>query len=162
MRVWPGHIWKEGRCAGEPSVWLIVEERGDELHYYLSNLPESISMRSLIKMVKSRWPVEQGYQQMKEELGLDHFEGRRWAGFHHHGALVFLAFGFLEQERLRLKKRQTRREKNSVGPSHAPSRAESASVAVCPCCGEPLPPVSEGLGQDAASTTTHLAATPAK
>jgi SRSO17 transposase len=50
---------------------------------------------------KSRWPVEQGYQQMKEELGLDHFEGRSWRGFHHHAALVILAYGFLLLERHR-------------------------------------------------------------
>jgi hypothetical protein len=50
---------------------------------------------------KSRWPVEQGYQQMKSELGLDHFEGRSWRGFHHHVCLVMVAFGFLAAERHR-------------------------------------------------------------
>jgi SRSO17 transposase len=54
-----------------------------------------------VRLWKSRWPVEQGYQQMKEELGLDHFEGRSWRGFHHHARLVMLAFGFLLLERLR-------------------------------------------------------------
>ena len=50
---------------------------------------------------KSRWPVEQGYQQMKSELGLDHFEGRSWRGFHHHVCLVMVTFGFLALERRR-------------------------------------------------------------
>jgi len=48
---------------------------------------------------KTRWQVEQGYQQLKEELGLDHFEGRSWPGFHHHATLCFLAYGFLALER---------------------------------------------------------------
>ena len=51
---------------------------------------------------RSRWPVERGYQQVKEGLGLDHFEGRSWRGFHHHACLVMLAFGFLALERLRV------------------------------------------------------------
>ena len=50
---------------------------------------------------KTRWQVEQGYQQLKEELGLDHFEGRSWPGFHHHATLCFLAYGFLALERAR-------------------------------------------------------------
>jgi len=54
-----------------------------------------------VRLWKSRWPVEQGYQQMKEELGLDHFEGRSWRGLHHHAALVMLAYGFLLRERHR-------------------------------------------------------------
>ena len=52
-----------------------------------------------MRLWKSRWAVEQGYQQMKEELGLDHHEGRSWRGFHHHACLVMLAFGFLALER---------------------------------------------------------------
>ena len=50
---------------------------------------------------KSRWQAEQGYQQLKDELGLDHFEGRSWPGFHHHAAMTFLAYGFLALERAR-------------------------------------------------------------
>jgi SRSO17 transposase len=55
-----------------------------------------------VRLWKTRWPVEQGYQQMKEELGLDHYEGRFWLGFHHHGCLVMLAYGFLALEKRRL------------------------------------------------------------
>ncbi len=58
-------------------------------------------MEHAVQLWKSRWHVEQGYQQLKEELGLDHFEGRSWPGFHHHAAMCFLAYGFLQLERLR-------------------------------------------------------------
>lgn len=102
LRVWPAHGWTDGMCATAKSLWLLIEEHHGEFKYYFSNLPESVSLVALVRAVKSRWPIEQGYQQMKEELGLDHFEGRRWPGFHHHLSLVFVAFGFLELERQRL------------------------------------------------------------
>ena len=59
-----------------------------------------------MRLWHERWKIEQGYQQMKEELGLDHFEGRTWRGFHHHALLVMLAFGFLALEQLRAKQEQ--------------------------------------------------------
>ena len=79
---------------------------------------------------RSRWPVEQGYQQMKEELGLDHFEGRSWHGFHRHAVLVMLAYGFLTLERLRLQPQRaqdaapTLKKKSAAGAkaTHRPSR----------------------------------------
>jgi SRSO17 transposase len=102
VRVWPGHGWKRGECAGADPVWLLVEEQAEgTTKYALSNLPADTSRRRAARLWKSRWPVEQGYQQMKEELGLDHFEGRSWQGFHHHAALVLLAYGFLLLERQR-------------------------------------------------------------
>ncbi len=102
IRVWPGYRWSQGECYGAAPVWLIVEERGKELRYAFSNAPESASLIELVRLLKARWPVEQGYQQMKEELGLDHFEGRSWQGFHHHTCFTMLAFGFLELERHRM------------------------------------------------------------
>jgi len=102
VRVWPGHGWKRGECAGADPAWLLVEEQADgTIKYALSNLPADTSRLRAVRLWKSRWPVEQGYQQMKEELGLDHFEGRSWPGFHHHAALVLLAYGFLLLERQR-------------------------------------------------------------
>ncbi len=81
---------------------MLIEEQGDgKIKYALGNLPEGTSMVKAVRLWKSRWPVEQGYQQMKEELGLGHFEGRSWRGFHHHAALVVLAHGFLLLERHR-------------------------------------------------------------
>jgi SRSO17 transposase len=101
VRVWPGQDWHEGKCAGADPVWLMVEEQADgQLKYALSNLPADTSCRRAVRLWKSRWPVEQGYQQLKEELGLDHFEGRSWRGFHHHAAMTFLAYGFLLFEKI--------------------------------------------------------------
>ncbi|HKB42411.1 MAG TPA: IS701 family transposase [Gemmataceae bacterium] len=103
LRVWPAHGWQHGECAGAEPVWLLIEEQAEgQIKYALSNLPAATTCVRAVRLWKSRWPVEQGYQQMKEELGLDHFEGRSWRGFHHHACLVMLAFGFLLLERLRV------------------------------------------------------------
>ena len=64
-------------------------------------MPETATLADAVGIWKTRWQVEQSYQQLKEELGLDHFEGRSWPGFHHHAALCFLAYGFLALERSR-------------------------------------------------------------
>ena len=107
VRVWPGFGWKRGECAGADPVWVLIEEQADGgIKYALSNLPAGTSTIRAVRLWKSRWPVEQGYQQMKEELGLDHFEGRSWRGFHHHAAMVMLAYGFLllERERARVER----------------------------------------------------------
>jgi SRSO17 transposase len=102
LRVWPGQGWQAGACAGKEPLWLLIEEQADgKIKYAFSNLPEGTSMRQAVRLWKSRWPVEQGYQHMKEELGVDHFEGRSWRGFHHHAAIVMLAYGFLLLERHR-------------------------------------------------------------
>jgi SRSO17 transposase len=101
-RVWPAQDWARGGCAGAEPIWLLIEERADgEVQYAFSNLPADTSRLGAVRLWKSRWPVEQGYQQMKEELGLNHFEGRSWRGFHHHACLVMLAYGFLVSEQLR-------------------------------------------------------------
>jgi SRSO17 transposase len=102
VRVWPGQGWAQGACAGASAMWLLIEEQADgKIQYAFSNLPPSTSRLKAVRLWKSRWPVEQGYQQMKEELGLNHFEGRSWRGFHHHACLVMLAYGFLALEQLR-------------------------------------------------------------
>jgi len=102
-RVWPGGGWATGDCAGADPIWLLIEEEPDgTLKYAFSNLATDTPMPLGVATWKGRWPVEQGYQQMKEELGLDHFEGRSWRGFHHHVCLVMLALGFLVLERLRV------------------------------------------------------------
>ena len=108
VRVWPAHRWQHGRAADDvPDLesearWLLVEWRTDgSIRYALSNLPAEMPLVHAVELWKSRWHVEQGYQQLKEELGLDHFEGRSWPGFHHHATMCFLAYGFLALERLR-------------------------------------------------------------
>lgn len=102
LRVWPGHGWQRGECAGAAPVWLLIEEQADgKLKFAFSNLPPRTSCVRAVRLWKSRWPVEQGYQQLKKELGLDHFEGRSWRGIHHHVCLALLAYGFLLLERHR-------------------------------------------------------------
>jgi SRSO17 transposase len=102
VRVWPGADWHRGVVAPPEPVWLLVEEQpGGVLKFALSNLPAGTSRVRAVRLWKQRWRVEQGHQQMKEELGLDHFEGRSWRGFHHHVAMVLLAYGFLLLEAAR-------------------------------------------------------------
>ena len=67
--------------------------------FWLSNLPESASLVSLVRLAKLRWRVERDYQEMKQEIGLDHFEGRSWRGFHHHATLCAVAHAFLALQR---------------------------------------------------------------
>jgi len=109
LRVWPGQGWATGQCAGADPIWLLIEEQADgRLKYAFSNLPADTSRVRAVRLWRSRWPVELGYQQMKEELGLDHHEGRSWRGFHHHACLVMLAFGFLTLERHRARRGRSR------------------------------------------------------
>jgi SRSO17 transposase len=86
--------------TGEP-LWLVGERRSDNVErYYLTNLPATATLTELAAAIKARWVCEQAHQQMKEELGLDHFEGRSWAGLHHHVVLTMIAFAFLQHYRL--------------------------------------------------------------
>jgi SRSO17 transposase len=118
LRVWPGQGWQEGACAGAEPIWLLIEEHADgKLKFAFSNLPPGTSCKKAVRLWKSRWPVEQGYQQLKEELGLDHFEGRSWRGFHHHACMAVLAYGFLLLERPWAEARRRGRRKKG-----APSR----------------------------------------
>ena len=79
-----------------PKRWLIVERRASgELKYYVSNQVE-MQPAQIIKLLHRRWQVEQGYRQLKDELGLDHFEGRSWRGLHHHVTLCFMAYAYLQ------------------------------------------------------------------
>ena len=115
LRVWPGGGWQTGACAGADPFWLLIEEQADgKIKYALSNLPADTRRIRAVRLWKSRWPVEQGYQQMKEELGLDHFEGRSWRGFHHHICLVMLAYGFLVLEQWRAKRHPAQPGKKGV------------------------------------------------
>jgi len=105
-RVQPSHGFHEGQPPHK-EVWLLVEwPRGEKepTKYFLCDLPERYTLRRLVRIVKSRWKIEQDYQQLKEELGLDHYEGRSWTGWHHHVTLVMLAHAFLTMEMLRSKK----------------------------------------------------------
>ena len=105
-RVQPAHGFDEGDPPHQ-EVWLLVEwPRGEKAptQFFLCDLPARYTLRRLVRLVKSRWKIEQDYQQLKEELGLDHYEGRNWIGWHHHVTLVMLAHAFLTLETLRSKK----------------------------------------------------------
>jgi SRSO17 transposase len=82
-------------------VWLVGEHRSSgERKYYLSNLPSDTSLKQLASLIKARWVCEQAHQQLKEELGLDHFEGRSWRGLHRHALMTLIAYLFLQHLRL--------------------------------------------------------------
>lgn len=100
-------------------VWLIGEHRtSGERKYYLSNLPTETTLKRLASSIKARWVCEQAHQQMKEELGLDHFEGRSWQGLHRHALMSMIAFLFLQSRRLAEAKREKKNPpKNLARPA---------------------------------------------
>ncbi len=105
-RVQPSHRYQDGRPPGK-EVWLLVEWPESEeapTKYCLCDLPAHYAWRRIVRLVKCRWKIEQDYHQLKEELGLDHYEGRNWQGWHHHVTMVMLAHAFLTLETLRGKK----------------------------------------------------------
>ena len=103
IRVRPAHrdYWKAEPHAEE---WLLIEwPRGETepAKYWISTLPANTGLKALVKMAKHRWIVERDYEELKQELGLGHYEGRSWRGFHHHATLCIAAYGFLISERTR-------------------------------------------------------------
>ena len=103
LRVRPaeGAQLRNGRHLPGDEVWLVGERRtSGEMKYYLANLPAETSLEQLAATIKARWVCEQAHQQLKEELGLDHFEGRSWTGLHRHALMTMMAFAFLQHLRL--------------------------------------------------------------
>ncbi len=100
VRLTDGPKAAHGKGLPGLEVWLVCEQRADERRYYVTNHPVETSLRDLAFAIKARWSCEQVHQQLKEELGLDHFEGRSWRGLHHHALLSMIAFAFLQRERL--------------------------------------------------------------
>jgi len=100
-------------------AWLIGEQRtSGEKKYYLANLPAGTDLRALAATIKARWVCEQAHQQLKEELGLDRFEGRSWQGLHRHALMTMIAYAFLQHRRLA----EAGREKRIDGPPPQPSQ----------------------------------------
>jgi hypothetical protein len=124
--AWQSISWREGtnerlssrfaalrvRCAGGnvgkarlvPQQWLLIEwpaEQAEPEKYYLSTLPESTALNDLVRAAHMRWRIGRDYQDLKQDLGLDHYEGRDWRGFHHHASLSIAAYGFLVTQRLK-------------------------------------------------------------
>jgi SRSO17 transposase len=84
--------------------WLLIEwprSEAEPTKYWISTLPSNTALKALVRMAKHRWIIERDYQELKQELGLGHFEGRNWRGFHHHATLCIAAYGFLVAERNR-------------------------------------------------------------
>ncbi len=107
LPVWAAHRWKREH---RPRVreWLLVEwpaELSAPVKFWLAQLgPQPLGLRRLVRTAKARWRVELDYRELKDELGLDHYEGRHWLGWNHHVCLVTLAYAFLRSEQARLKK----------------------------------------------------------
>src|SRR3954454_15955590 len=101
VRPAEGEQLRNGQHAPGDEVWLVGEHRASgERKYYLANLPAETSLKELAALIKARWACEQAHQQLKEELGLDHFEGRSWRGLHRHALMSLIAFCFLQHQRL--------------------------------------------------------------
>jgi SRSO17 transposase len=101
IRVRPAHR-DYNRPIPRPEEWLLVEwPKGEPepTKYWLSTLPPTATRRALVDQAKLRWRIERDYQDLKQELGLGHYEGRGWRGFHHHATLCIAAYGFLIAER---------------------------------------------------------------
>jgi SRSO17 transposase len=166
VRVRPAHLDYE-RSQPWPEEWLLIEwPRGEKepTKYWLSTLPATIGFAAMVRVAKLRWRIERDYQELKQEVGLGHFEGRSWRGFHHHATLCIAAYGFLISERLTIppsrpsyavsgqatavprssrSRRSAPRTERHIANSIATMRRR-LSVAIarrpprCPCCARPL------------------------
>jgi SRSO17 transposase len=119
LRVRTARKHSAGAPPGEEQ-WLICEwpkSKKKPTTYYLSNLPASTTKKRLVYLAKLRWRIERDYQELKGELGLDHFEGRGWRGFHHHVACVAAAHAFLTLERALFPPEESELSGVSIGAS---------------------------------------------
>lgn len=99
-------VMKRVRASSNPldELWLLVEWRDDELepsNYFFSTLPKATSIKQLVRIVMQRWRIERSYEDLKGELGLDHYEGRRFLGWHHHITVALCCYAFVVAERVR-------------------------------------------------------------
>jgi SRSO17 transposase len=117
----PQRIWDKGQqhLPGD-EAWLIGEQRASgEKKYYLASLPAATDLRTLAATIKARWICEQAHQQLKEELGLDHFEGRSWQGLHRHALMTMIAYAFLQHRRLAQAGRKKKNQRTSASAEPA-------------------------------------------
>ena len=101
VRVGPAHRDTQ-RDEPRPEEWLLIEwpdGAPEPIKYWVSTLPEDVSLIEMVDLTKLRWRIERDYQDLKQEVGLGHYEGRGWRGFHHHATLCIAAYGFLISER---------------------------------------------------------------
>lgn len=112
--------------------WLIIEwprDAEEPLHYWFSNLSANTPWHTMIHAVMGRWRIERDYEELKQELGLGHFEGRNWRGFHHHASLCIAAYGFLMLERLSGSKKNAARFKAPALPKDFRPRGAQSQAA---------------------------------
>lgn len=127
VRIADGQSQRIGSAGAQhmpgEEAWLVGEHRSNgERKYYLSNLPAETAIRELAGAIKARWICEQAHQQLKEELGLDHFEGRSWTGLHRHALMTMMAYAFLQTRRLAQagRKKKSLRAATSTQPASSP------------------------------------------
>lgn len=126
VRAGDGPVWGNNRHLPGEEVWLVGEWRSSgERKYSLSNLPAETARRALAGTIKAHWVFEQAHQQLKEELGLDHFEGRSWTGLHRHALMSCIACTYLQNLRL-AEPRRTGRRNNDDPPSGATAITQPA------------------------------------
>jgi SRSO17 transposase len=127
------------RSQLRPQEWLLIEwpeGHREPMKYWLSTLPEDVPLQRMVLEAKMRWRIERDYQDLKQELGLGHYEGRGWRGFHHHASLSIAAYGFLMVQQLRhpegAGKKNAARRKEPALPTHYKPRGSPAHTAPRP------------------------------
>ncbi len=154
VRVADGPMMARAQHLPGDEAWLVCERReSGERKYYLTNHPARTTRLELLRAVKARWSCEQVHQQLKEELGLDHFEGRSWLGLHHHALLTMIAFAFLQHRRLeeaRVAARSARRRDRRRAGGKTGGRATRDSAHARP--------TSQSLAPGRPSSTTRCLA----
>ena len=153
--------------------WLLIEwphSEKEPTKYWLANLPDDIPFERLVDLAKLRWRIERDYQELKQELGLGHYEGRGWRGFHHHATLCIAAYGFLISERETIPpsglrcaaKLQTpvlpdrHRPRGAPDPARAPHPELDRDTATTPRCRSRQEPRPMSVLQRAAQTGASL------
>jgi SRSO17 transposase len=118
------------RDEQRPSEWLLIEwpeGESEPTKYWLSTLPEDVPLQRMVFEAKMRWRIERDYQDLKQEVGLGHYEGRGWRGFHHHASLSIAAYGFLMAQRLKHPDEAVGEKKLCPTPATYPTHALQAS-----------------------------------
>jgi SRSO17 transposase len=149
-KMWREITWRQGSCQplssrfarvrvraahhdrAREEEWLLIEWPDDEVeptHYWLSTLPQEISFKQLVNNAMGRWMIERDYEELKSELGLSHYEGRNWRGFHHHATLCIAAYGFLMLERLHGKKNSAAFKQPPIPEGFRPRGSRSDAAA---------------------------------
>jgi SRSO17 transposase len=149
-KMWRKITWRQGSCQplssrfarvrvraahhnrARDEEWLLIEWPESDVeptHYWLSTLPQEISFKQLVNNAMGRWMIERDYEELKSELGLSHYEGRNWRGFHHHATLCMAAYGFLMLERLRGKKNSAAFKQSPIPEGFRPRGSRSDAAA---------------------------------